>query len=72
MALCRSIVSWISFLFVLGGTVASSAAADLTIGIGADVTAIDPHYHNVTPNNNVAAYIFDYLVVISMKVVHPG
>ena len=34
-----------------------------TIGIGADVTAIDPHYHNVTPNNNVAAHIFDYLVL---------
>src|SRR5450432_4432232 len=40
-----------------------AAAADLTIGIGADVTAIDPHFHNVTPNNNVAAHIFDYLVL---------
>lgn len=40
-----------------------AVAADLTIGIGADVTAIDPHYHNVTPNNNVAAHIFDYLVL---------
>jgi peptide/nickel transport system substrate-binding protein len=38
-------------------------AADLTIGIGADVTAIDPHYHNVTPNNNAAAHIFDFLVL---------
>ena len=37
-------------------------AADLTIGLGTDVTAIDPHYHNVTPNNNVAAHIFGYLV----------
>ena len=41
----------------------AALAADLTIGIGADVTAIDPHYHNVTPNNNVAAHIFDYLVL---------
>ncbi|HKW79773.1 MAG TPA: ABC transporter substrate-binding protein [Casimicrobiaceae bacterium] len=40
-----------------------ACAADLTIGIGADVTSIDPHYHNVTPNNNVAAHIFDYLVL---------
>jgi peptide/nickel transport system substrate-binding protein len=40
-----------------------AAAADLRIGIGADVTAIDPHFHNVTPNNNVAAHIFDYLVL---------
>src|SRR5690242_9329320 len=40
-----------------------AVAADLAIGIGADVTSIDPHYHNVTPNNNVAAHIFDYLVL---------
>jgi len=48
------------------GMLAMSApisAADLTIGIGADVTAIDPHFHNVTPNNNVAAHLFDYLVL---------
>jgi len=38
------------------------AAGDLTIGLGTDVTALDPHYHNVTPNNNVAAHLFGYLV----------
>ncbi len=37
-------------------------AANLTIGMGTDVTAIDPHYHNLTPNNTVAAHIFGYLV----------
>src|SRR5947207_7599128 len=47
----------------MGPLVTPSVAADLAIGIGADVTAIDPHYHNVTPNNNVAAHIFDYLVL---------
>jgi peptide/nickel transport system substrate-binding protein len=41
----------------------AAAAVDLTIGVGADVTAIDPHYHNLTPNSNVAAHIFDYLVL---------
>ena len=40
-----------------------AVAADLAIGIGADVTAIDPHYHNLTPNTNVAAHIFDFLVL---------
>ncbi len=30
--------------------VASAAAADLSIALGADVTSIDPHYHNLTPN----------------------
>jgi len=49
------------FAGAIGATPAP--ASDLTIGIGADVTAIDPHYHNVTPNNNVAAHIFDYLVL---------
>jgi peptide/nickel transport system substrate-binding protein len=38
-------------------------ATNLAIGLGADVTAIDPHYHNLTPNSNVAAHIFDYLVL---------
>ena len=37
-------------------------AANLTIGLGTDVTATDPHYHNLTPNNNIASHIFGYLV----------
>jgi peptide/nickel transport system substrate-binding protein len=37
-------------------------AVDLTIGLATDVTALDPHYHNVTPNNNVAAHVFGFLV----------
>ena len=41
---------------------AAALAANLTIGLGTDVTAIDPHYHNLTPNNNVAAHLFGYLV----------
>jgi peptide/nickel transport system substrate-binding protein len=42
-------------------------AANLVIGLGTDVTALDPHYHNVTPNNNVAAHIFGYLVARNEK-----
>jgi peptide/nickel transport system substrate-binding protein len=41
---------------------AGATAANLTVGLGTDVTAIDPHYHNLTPNNNVAAHIYGYLV----------
>jgi len=37
-------------------------AADINIALGADVTSIDPHYHNLTPNNNVAEHIFETLV----------
>src|SRR5436305_5473600 len=44
------------------GWAAVAVAANLTIGMGTDITAIDPHYHNLTPNNTVAAHIFGYLV----------
>jgi len=37
-------------------------AAELSIALGGDVTSIDPHFHNLTPNNNVGAHIFDPLV----------
>jgi len=33
-------------------------AADLSIALGADVTSIDPHFHNLTPNNSVANPFF--------------
>src|SRR5437667_9407633 len=63
MLLYRTIVLLAIGFFPLLGSSGALSAADLSIGIGADVTAIDPHYHNVTPNNNVAAHIFDYLVL---------
>jgi peptide/nickel transport system substrate-binding protein len=37
-------------------------AADLTVAVSADVTSIDPHFHNLTPNNNVAEHVFETLV----------
>src|SRR5258705_7102277 len=57
----RWIRTVVAALAAFGMTWAASAA-NLTVGLGTDVTAIDPHYHNLTPNNNVAAHIFGYLV----------
>jgi peptide/nickel transport system substrate-binding protein len=37
-------------------------AADISIALSADVTSIDPHFHNLTPNNNVSNHIFEALV----------
>src|SRR3979409_1590006 len=37
-------------------------AADISIALSADVTSIDPHFHNLTPNNNVANHMFEELV----------
>jgi len=38
-------------------------AADLSIALGGDVTSMDPHFHNLTPNNNIGAHVFDTLVM---------
>ena len=43
-------------------TVVPARAADLVIGLGADVTSIDPHVLNAAPNNSIAEHIFDTLV----------
>lgn len=37
-------------------------AASLTIGLGTDITSTDPHYHNLTPNNNIASHLYGYLI----------
>ena len=39
-----------------------AGAAELRIGLAADVTSIDPHFLNVAPNNNAAWHLFDALV----------
>ena len=35
---------------------------DLVIGLSTPVTSLDPHFHNLSPNNNVADHVFDKLV----------
>jgi len=39
-----------------------SPAADLSIALGGDVTSMDPHFHNLTPNNNIGGHVFETLV----------
>ena len=37
-------------------------AAELRIGLKAEPSSMDPHYHNLTPNNMMSEYTFDKLV----------
>jgi peptide/nickel transport system substrate-binding protein len=37
-------------------------AQDLVVGLGGSVSSIDPHFHNLAPNNSVATHIFDRLI----------
>lgn len=39
-----------------------AAAQTLTMAVGAPVTSIDPHFHNIGPNNTVASMLFDTLL----------
>ena len=41
---------------------ASATAQTLTIGAGAPVTSMDPHYHNYGPNNAATMHVYDRLV----------
>jgi len=41
---------------------AEARAQDLTIALGASVTALDPHFHALQTNNNIAAHVFNQLI----------
>jgi peptide/nickel transport system substrate-binding protein len=60
MSLLRSGRAALALALLLA--VSLSRAADLAIGLATDVTSMDPHYHNLTPNNNVAQHVFGLLV----------
>jgi peptide/nickel transport system substrate-binding protein len=47
-------------LLVLAAPVAAQNA--LNIAVGGAFTSIDPHYHNLNPNNVLTEYVFDRLV----------
>ena len=43
------------------GSPAMAQSRNLTLALAGTVTAIDPHFHNLIPNNNIADHIFDKL-----------
>lgn len=47
---------------VLCMAAAGACAQTVTIGLAADVTSADPHFHLYSPNLNVAEHIFDRLI----------
>ena len=42
-------------------------ARDISIGLQAAITSMDPHYHNVGPNNSTLRHIFEPLVATDEK-----
>jgi len=41
---------------------AQASDEELKIGLSAEPSAIDPHFHNLTPNNSLLKHIFDRLI----------
>jgi len=52
----------VSALALQSGAGFAQAPATLNMAVGAPVTSLDPHYHQLSPNNAVADMIFDKLV----------
>ena len=47
------------------GLASLASAQTLKIGLASEPTAIDPHYHQTTPNEALVAHIFESLVSMS-------
>jgi len=58
----RSIVTLVIALATLLALPLAGRAQQISIGLGGNVTSIDPHYHNLTPNNNIADHVFGTLI----------
>ncbi len=56
----RRVRTLVAGALIAGASVAANAA-DLRIGLSADVTSMDPHFLNIAPNNNVGWHVFDAL-----------
>jgi peptide/nickel transport system substrate-binding protein len=54
---------WLVAIALWGAVAAFGASAqELKVGLGTEPTSIDPMYHNLDPNNQIARHIFDTLV----------
>lgn len=47
---------------VLMALTSPALSASVTIAIGSEVTSLDPHYHNLSPNNMIADHVFEGLI----------
>lgn len=59
-----------AFLVLAAACIASAtpaSAKDLTIALASEPTSIDPHFHNLGPNNAFATHLFDRLVNTNEK-----
>ncbi|MDB5376928.1 MAG: transporter substrate-binding protein [Rubritepida sp.] len=55
------------------GTLRGATAQTLTMGVGSPISSLDPHYHQLRSNGEIAQSIFDTLTVTDAHArIHPG
>ena len=52
-------------ILAMGATAVT--AEKLTIGLASEPTSLDPHFHNLGPNNAMSVHIFDRLIAQDEK-----
>ncbi len=57
----RQIVLGIAAAGAIATASAQASDEELKIGLSAEPSAIDPHFHNLTPNNSLLKHVFDRL-----------
>src|SRR5215470_9687453 len=70
MARCKKIVRFrqiaclkgVALAVVAAGWIAAAQAQEMKIGLSAEPSAMDPHFHNLTPNNSLLRHIFDRVI----------
>jgi peptide/nickel transport system substrate-binding protein len=60
--------------FALTAWLACGAQAqELVVGLATPITSLDPHFHNLGPNNSLGKHVFESLVVMDEKqTIRPG
>jgi peptide/nickel transport system substrate-binding protein len=67
------LLRWLLCVAVLGFGVAGAGAQQLDIALSTPITTLDPHFHNLTPNNGMARHVFEPLIASDENQrLHPG
>src|SRR5712671_6488123 len=58
----KQVVAAVAVLGWVAVAGAQESTRELKIGLSAEPSAMDPHFHNLTPNNSLLRHIFDRLI----------
>jgi peptide/nickel transport system substrate-binding protein len=62
MRIAGCLFTWMMSEMISAALPAAAQDRTLTIAVGGAFTSMDPHYHNLNPNNVLTSYVFDSLV----------